>query len=59
MGRLKTFLKIHLKRFITEKEISKDDARNILQKYLIKAVKNLVETVEITEQEPTGAIYKS
>ncbi len=53
MGRLKAFLKIHLKRFMTEKEISKDDARKILQEYLVK-------NVEITEQEPAyGAIYKS
>ena len=38
---------------MTEKEISKDDARKILQEYL-------VENIEITEQEPAfGAIYKS
>ena len=53
MGTLKTFLKIHLKKFMTKKEISKNDARKILQKYLVK-------TVEITEQKPTfGSIYKS
>ena len=53
MGKLKAFLKIHLKRFMTEKEISKDDARKILQEYLVK-------NVEITEQEPAfGVIYKS
>ncbi len=53
MDTLKAFLKIHLKKFMPKKEISKDDARKILQEYLVK-------TVEITEQEPTfGSIYKS
>jgi len=60
MGRLKAFLKIHLKKFMTEKEISKDDARKILQEYLVKSVKDLVKTIEITEQAPAfGVIYKS
>ena len=60
MGRLKAFLKIHLRRFMTEKEISKDDARKILQEYLVESVKDLVKTIEITEQEPAfGVIYKS
>ena len=37
---------------MTEKEISKDDVRKILQEYLVK-------NVEITEQEPAfGATYK-
>ena len=44
---------------MTEKEISKDDARKILQEYLIQKVKNLVETVEITERKPTDIIYTS
>ena len=59
MGRLKTFLKIHLKRFMSEKEISKDDARKILQEYLIQNVKDLVETIEITERKSTDTIYTS
>ena len=38
---------------MTEKEISKDDARKILQEHLVKAV-------EITDQKPTfGSIYKA
>ena len=45
---------------MTEKEISKDDARKILQEYLVKSVKDLVKTIEITEQAPAfGVIYKS
>jgi hypothetical protein len=53
MGRLKTFLKVHLKKFMTKKEISKNDARKILQEYLVK-------TIEITDQKPTfGSIYNA
>ena len=52
MGRLKTFLKIHLKKFMSKKEISKDDAQKILQEYLVK-------TVEITEQEPNWCNIQS
>jgi len=44
---------------MTEKEISKDNARKILQEYLVKAVKHLVKAVEITEQEPNFPIYKT
>ena len=55
----RALLKIHLKRFMTGKEISKDDARKILQEYLIQNVKDLVKTVEITERKPTDVIYTS